>query len=111
VLCFVRRCQQPAGPDNSGTQSLAGIRDRPERVAAEASSTMHHDNPGHVEATMRSTSAAASRPERRTQHGRDAEANPLAPDPRGQPESKDDGSVPDKQINRWEGEGGSSQPS
>ena len=68
---------------------------------------MHDDHPGHVEATMRSTSAAAEGSGRRTQQGRRPEEEPQAPDPATDPVFKDDGSVPEKQINRWVGEGGS----
>jgi hypothetical protein len=71
---------------------------------------VHDDYPGHVEATMRSTSAATVGGGRRTQQGRDPAEEPLAPRPATDPASKDDGSVPEKQINRWVGEGGSWKP-
>lgn len=56
---------------------------------------------------MRSTSAAAAGPGRRTQNGSGTGATLRASDPMTELESGDDGSVPDKQMSRWEGEGGS----
>ena len=59
---------------------------------------------------MKPASAEEAGTSKRTQIETDVAAGRRPPDQAPEPEPKDDGSVPDKQISRWKGEGGSWTP-
>lgn len=60
----------------------------------------------HQEASMKPTVGASQR----THGNAEAEDDERIPDQTPEPNREDDGSVPDKQISRWTGEGGSLRP-
>lgn len=56
---------------------------------------------------------APAREDRVSQHAQDetdVDGEQISPDQAPDPEPKDDGSIPDKQISRWKNEGGSWLP-
>lgn len=59
---------------------------------------------------MQPTPAREARTSQRIQNETDAEVGQRLPAPTPEPEVEDDGSVPEKQISRWIGEGGSWRP-
>ncbi len=59
---------------------------------------------------MKPAPAHAARTRQRIQDETDDETGQRPPDPTPEPRVKDDGSVPEKQISRWKGEGGSWLP-